>query len=61
MFATKPSIVHLLFRFGPVLSLHCCNPLVIIVRKSIELDILITFIFFPYLCNVLHNKCLASL
>ena len=27
MFATKPTIVNLLLRFGSVLSVHCCNPL----------------------------------
>ena len=51
MFATKPSIVNLLLRFGPVLSLHCCNPLFMLFccllifhgKKSINLDILPTF------------------
>ena len=50
MFTTKPSIVNLLLKFGPVLSLHCYNPpltsfcclLISHGRKSIKL-ILITF------------------
>ena len=51
MFTTKPSIVNLLLRFGPVLSVYCCNPLFMSFccllsvhgRKSIKLDLLTHF------------------
>ena len=61
MYATKPSIVNLLLRFGSVLSLHCCNPiftsfyclLIFHGRNSIKLEILITFssIIFVLYCT----------